>query len=81
MTEDLKNLCRSMITASHYNQLDDRTFDNYIKEICQLFEAYIEEGKKLGRREALSEEYRNGGSNHFIVPWDKLKEWNIYYAH
>lgn len=28
--EDIETVARSMITASHYNQLDDSTFENYI---------------------------------------------------
>ena len=31
--EALKTTCRSMITASHYNNLDDAEFDNYIESI------------------------------------------------
>ena len=31
--ETLKTTCRSMITASHYNNLDDTMFDAYIESI------------------------------------------------
>ena len=34
--EALKDICRSMITASHYNNLDDAEFDNYIEGILAL---------------------------------------------
>ena len=48
MNEDkVKEIARSMITASHYNNLDDKTFDSYIKEICRLFEPKPDEGRLL----------------------------------
>ena len=31
--EELKTICRSMITASYANNLDDEVFDKYIDEI------------------------------------------------
>jgi hypothetical protein len=34
--EELKTLCRSMITCSHYNNLNDKAFEEYIKEIIDL---------------------------------------------
>ena len=33
LTEEIRTIARSMITASHYNQLDDTTFDNYLLEM------------------------------------------------
>ena len=33
LTEKIRTIARSMITASHYNQLDDTTFDNYLLEM------------------------------------------------
>lgn len=39
--EAAKNIAQIMITASHYNQLGDEVFDNYIREICQLFEQHF----------------------------------------
>lgn len=33
LTDKVRTIARSMITASHENMLDDETFDNYLQEI------------------------------------------------
>ena len=33
VTEEIRGIARSMITASHCNNLDDATFDSYLQEM------------------------------------------------
>jgi len=39
LREPLKEVCRKMITCSHYNRLDDKTFDDYMGSIEKVFKA------------------------------------------
>ena len=34
--EEIKDICRSMITASHYGNLDHNEFDLYIEELMKI---------------------------------------------
>ena len=47
MIEEVKKIARAMITASHYNNLPEASFESYIREICQLFEPKPDEGRLL----------------------------------
>lgn len=43
--KELEDRCRSMITASHYNQLDETQFRNYIEGILSIPELAIVDRK------------------------------------
>lgn len=68
LTDEIRTIARSMITASHYNQLPETVFDNYLNEILTKAIPIIAEEIKR-ELEAMLDIHDDGGycriSNHF----------------
>ncbi len=67
LTEKIRTIARSMITASHYNQLDDTTFDNYLLEML----AQYDQRGELGMEEINLDDVES--MSHFGV----IRDWLI----
>ena len=92
LTDKIRTMARSMIACSHNNNLDEKTFDNYLNEIIAKIasfkdaeweretECLMEEALKVGRRDVVE------WLNNLVVgqkllsgeqAQNKLKDWGI----
>ncbi len=72
MNEEVKKIARAMITASHYNNLPEASFESYIREICQKFPKSPENPDGYEPRVKLWEGSRHSGKREAARIADKI---------
>lgn len=72
--EEVKKIARSMITASHYNNLPDASLDSYIREICQLFPQPLDKELLLAPEEIKAETKK--ASEMWVNPCNGYEQWD-----
>jgi hypothetical protein len=81
--EKIKTIARSMITASHANQLDDKTFEAYLREILEAQLASTTDEKMVEKFELWFYEnvYNDCDDEGEIVDWDAACDWTQKQCH